>query len=65
MLKYVNTRIEPHQLRNRGRVVCHLICDIGCGGGKGWEIYDDAPFLGMGAKPQTGARSAVPVRRIG
>ncbi|NLG82008.1 MAG: helix-turn-helix transcriptional regulator [Bacilli bacterium] len=30
----------------------------------GWEISDDAPFLGMGAEPKTGARAAVPVKRI-
>jgi len=30
----------------------------------GWEISDDAPFLGMGAEAETGARSAVPVRKV-
>lgn len=30
----------------------------------GWEKSDDAPFLGMGAEPETGARSAVPVKKI-
>lgn len=30
----------------------------------GWEISDDGPFLGMGAEPETGARTAVPVRKI-
>lgn len=30
----------------------------------GWEISDDAPYLIMGAEPETGARTAVPVRKI-
>jgi len=30
----------------------------------GWEISDNAPFLGMGAKAETGARAAVPVKKI-
>lgn len=30
----------------------------------GWEISDNAPYLGMGAEPETGARTAVPVRKI-
>jgi len=30
----------------------------------GWEISDEGPYLGMGAKPETGARAAVPVRKI-
>ena len=30
----------------------------------GWEKSEEAPYLGMGAESETGARSAVPVRRI-
>ncbi|NLY48695.1 MAG: hypothetical protein GX059_06705 [Clostridiales bacterium] len=30
----------------------------------GWERSDDAPYLGMGAEPTTGARTAVPVRKL-
>ncbi len=30
----------------------------------GWEKTDDAPYLGMGAEAETGARTAVPVRKI-
>jgi len=30
----------------------------------GWEKSDDGPYLGMGAEAETGARTAVPVRRI-
>ena len=30
----------------------------------GWERSEDGPFLGMGAEAETGARTAVPVRRI-
>lgn len=30
----------------------------------GWKISDNAPFLGMGAESETGARSAVPVEKI-
>lgn len=30
----------------------------------GWEISEDGPYLGMGADTKTGARSAVPVKRI-
>lgn len=30
----------------------------------GWEISDEGPYLGMGAEPETGARAAVPVRKI-
>lgn len=29
----------------------------------GWEKSDDAPYLGMGAEAETGARAAVPVRK--
>ncbi len=29
----------------------------------GWEKSDNAPYLGMGAEAQTGARSAVPVKK--
>ena len=30
----------------------------------GWKKSDDAPYLGMGAETETGARTAVPVERI-
>lgn len=30
----------------------------------GWKISTQAPFLGMGAEPDTGARTAVPVEKI-
>lgn len=30
----------------------------------GWEISDDGPYLCMGAEPETGARSAVPVKKV-
>lgn len=30
----------------------------------GWERSDDGPYLGMGAQPETGARTAVPVKRL-
>lgn len=30
----------------------------------GWEKSDDAPYLGMGAEPETGARAAVPVKKL-
>ncbi len=30
----------------------------------GWEKSDNAPYLGMGAEAETGARSAVPVKNI-
>lgn len=29
----------------------------------GWERSDDGPYLGMGAAPDTGARTAVPVKK--
>ena len=29
----------------------------------GWEKSDNAPYLGMGAEAETGARAAVPVRK--
>lgn len=30
----------------------------------GWERSDDGPYLGMDAEPETGARIAVPVKRL-
>ncbi len=30
----------------------------------GWGKSDDAPYLGMGAEPETGARAAVPVKKV-
>lgn len=30
----------------------------------GWKKSDDAPYLGMGAESETGARSAIPVEKI-
>jgi hypothetical protein len=30
----------------------------------GWEKSDNAPYLGMGAEAGTGARSAVPVKKL-
>jgi hypothetical protein len=30
----------------------------------GWEKSDNAPILGMGAEAETGARTAVPVKKI-